>query len=117
MRLLERDPEWIFHDGRIVGVRFICPVNDGAGPHLEGHAIAVLFANPPDGGPPHPDDPGCVGNNGGKRWTQASEIGLDDLTLSPSVDCTRGEGCPRDEHSSCSHTHCWHGFITGGEIK
>lgn len=121
-RLAELEPEWILVSERKIGIKFLCPINDGAGPHYEGHTIAVLFANPPDGGLPHPDDPGVVGNNGGKRWTIARQTdGADPdmielLTLAPSIDCTRGEGCPRSDHAACSHTHCWHGVLTNGVI-
>lgn len=36
------------------------------------------------------------------RWQVAGGIGLDDLTLTPSIDCTP------------SNPNCWHGFITNG---
>jgi hypothetical protein len=121
-RLAELEPEWILADGRKIGLKFLCPINDGAGPHYEGHTIAVLFANPPDGGPAHPDDYGVVGNNGGKRWVisaagQAVDIVLELLSLSPSIDCTRGEGCSKNDHTTCSHTHCWHGMLSNGVIS
>lgn len=115
MKLLNLEPTWIERHGRIVGVRFICPVNDGTGPHAEGHSVAVLFANPPDGGAAHPDDASCVGNNAGRRWTRTGST-FDGMTLSPSIDCTSREGCNKQDHSKCSHTHCWHGFVTNGAI-
>jgi hypothetical protein len=115
-RLVDLDAEWIKRAGRAVGVRFTCPVNDGTGPHRDDHSICVLFANPFDGGPAHPDDPSCPGNSSGRRWTRAGDT-FDTLSLSPSVDCTKGEGCDRPEHSKCSHTHCWHGHVESGAAK
>lgn len=100
-RLVDLGATPIVRGGRVVGVRFECPYDDGAGPHPEGHAICVLYANPPDGGPTHPDDPSCPGNNDGNRWTR-SGAGLADLTLSPSVDCSRSSSCP------------YHGVVTDG---
>jgi hypothetical protein len=116
MRLVDLEPTWIERPhGRIVGVRFTCPKDDGAGPHHEGHAVCVLFANPPDDGAAHPDDPGCPGNSKGRRW-QRSGSTFDDLTLSPSVDCTTSEGCEKSDHSKCSHAHCWHGSVSSGAV-
>lgn len=104
MTLRDLDARWAVKGGRVVGVRFTCPVNDGDGPHREGHQIAVLFTNPPDGGPPHPPDPGCVGDNGGRRWSRAGDT-LDDLTLVPSIDCT------------VTDRACWHGFVVAGRVS
>lgn len=119
MRVVEKyiarlEPEWIFEwpevgefaggRGRIIGVIFDCPVDDGPGPHREGHRVAVLFANPPDDGAPHPADPDMIGDNAGKRWTREGES-LETLTLSPSIDCTR------------SDAHCWHGHVRGGMVS
>lgn len=115
MRLVDLDPVWIERDDRVVGVRFVCPINDGDGPHYEGHSVCVLFANPPDGSAAHPDDSGCPGNSGGLRW-QRSGATFDDLTLSPSVNCQTSEGCDKSDHSQCSHARCWHGFITNGDV-
>ena len=98
-RLVDLFAEWIQHDGRVVGVKFAC----AHCPHVEGApTLAVLFANPLDGGPPAPDDPGAVGNNAGRRWQRAGDT-LDTLSLSPSVDC-----------SACGH---WHGFVTAGDAQ
>ena len=117
MRLVDQDPTWIMRPfGRIVGVRFTCPKDDGTGPHIEGHAVCVLFDNPPDGGPKHPDDSQCPGNNRGRRWLRIGTT-FGDLSLSPSVDCTTSEGCPKTDHTQCSHSHCWHGNVASGEIK
>lgn len=89
---------WVCDDaGRRVGVKLLCPHCQA----VEGApTIAVLFANPPDGGPAHPPDPRMVGNNDGRRWT-LSGASLDDMSLSPSVDC-----------SACGH---WHGFVSHGQ--
>ncbi len=89
---------WIV-DGsaRRVGVKLLCPhcqVVEGA------PTIAVLFANPPDGGPAAPAGSNLPGENGGRRW-QLSGSALDDMSLSPSVDC-----------GSCGH---WHGFVSHGQ--
>lgn len=116
MRLVDLDPVWIERGGRGVGVRFICPINDGAGPHHEGHSVAVLFENPSDGGPAHPNDEQCTGNNRGRRWWRTGST-FQELTLSPSLDCTTSEGCPKSDHAQCSHAHCWHGFVTSGEAR
>lgn len=102
-RLVDLEPEWVRRTGRVVGVRFTCPIDDGPGPHREGHQVAVLFANPPDGGPPHPDDPDCVGNNSGQRWTRSGAT-FETLSISPSIDCTAAD------------RHCWHGFVSAGEV-
>ena len=74
---------------------------DGGRPH----AIIVSFANPinapvapPDSGSQSRPDP-VTGLCHPTRWT-ISGTGLDDLTLSPSVDVI-----------------CWHGYITNGEIS
>lgn len=112
-RLIDLEPTWIERAGRAVGIRFVCPRDDGPGPHVEGHQVAVLFENPLDGGPAHPDDPSCVGNNRGRRWRRGGDT-FETMSLSPSVDCTTAEGCPKEDHRQCSHTHCWHGHVTSG---
>lgn len=116
MRFSELDPTWIERAGRVVGVRFVCPMYAGAGPHHSAHAICVLFANPPDGGAPWPADAQCPGDNDGKRWTRAGET-FADLSLSPSIDCTTAARCLQAEHSKCPHTYCWHGHITSGQVR
>lgn len=102
LRALE--PRWIESDGRIIGVLFSCPVCSRWGEQIEGaHMVGVLFANPPDGGPPHPDDDRAVANYGGRRWSRSGST-FDDLTISPSIDLTRttpGE---------------WHGFVVAGRV-
>jgi hypothetical protein len=93
VKLADLQPAWVTKTGRVIGVRFTCPCCHGC-------QVGVLFANPPDGGAPHPNDPQCVGNNDGERWDREGDT-FDDLTLRPSID-----GSP-------SH---WHGFVTKGEI-
>lgn len=111
--LADLEPTWIERAGRVVGVRFVCPIDDGAGPHREGHQVAVLFLNPPDDGEAHPDDPSCPGNSAGQRWTRAGTT-FETLSLSPSVDCTQADACNKVDHAACSHTHCWHGNVERG---
>lgn len=88
------------------GVLFQCPSCGVGKPHgcngersyIEGdHYILVLFANP-SGVAPAPAECEPL-----PRWTIVSGASLDDLTLSPSVDCTRGGGCS------------FHGFVTNGD--
>lgn len=82
------------------------------------HGLIVPFANPrnaplvPANFEPKP------------RWQMAGS-GLADLTLAPSIDCTR----ENPEHvaarravglkpGECSQGHmCWHGYITNGEVR
>lgn len=114
--LVDLEPTWIERGGRVVGVRFYCPINDGNGPHTEGHSVCVLFENPPDGGPAHPPDPGCPGNNRGRRWRRTGDT-FETMSLAPSVDCTTSEGCDKTDHRQCSHAHCWHGNVERGIAK
>lgn len=95
-RLVDHFAEWIVRDGRRVGVKFACPHC----PKVEGApTLAVLFANPIEGGAAWPSDPQCVGNNEGRRWTRNGDD-IETLSLTPSVDC-----------SGCGH---WHNFVTHG---
>lgn len=72
------------------GVRFRCP-----GSACNGHVVSVSFA-----GRGVPDHLGSHDRDGRpSRWSVAG-TGLDDLTLTPSVDV----GTPS----------CWHGFVTNG---
>lgn len=66
------------------------------------HGLLVPFANPRNA-PPAPPDHGPVSRDGKRnpRWTM-SGTGLDDLSLTPSIDV--------------GDDHCWHGFITNGEV-
>lgn len=99
------EPEWIEVGGRIVGVLFSCPACSRWGADLVGaHMVGVLFANPPDGGPAHPDDENAVANNGGRRWSRSGST-FDDLTITPSIDLT-ARGAVGE----------WHGFVTAGHV-
>jgi hypothetical protein len=108
MRLADLEPRWIvgspLYDGinrTGMGVSFDCPL------HRE-HRLAVFFANPIDGGPPHRRTgegwiPGTTEYPAhSPLWQRAGEL-LQSLTLTPSVDAS-GVGC-------------WHGFIENGEVR
>lgn len=76
------------------GVEFDCPRCKN------GHRIAVAFS-----GRGVLDHQASRDKNGNPtRWQVAGGTGLEDLSLSPSVDCTP------------SNPQCWHGHITNGEI-
>lgn len=87
--LADLDPSWIEIQGRRVGVLFECPC-------CRRSSLAVLFANPVDGGPPHPPDPAYPS----PRWRRDGDS-FATLTLAPSVDASRA-----------GH---WHGFVTNGQ--
>jgi hypothetical protein len=108
MRLTALDPEfirWEDRDGKTYlpnaegladaqGIEFDCPKC-----RSPGHRIHVAFANR-----------GVLDHHGTRasdgrptRWQVIGGTGFDDLTLSPSIDCTP------------SNPDCWHGFITAGE--
>lgn len=73
------------------GIRFDCP--------KDSHAIEVTFA-----GRGVADEQGSRDHEGKpSRWT-VSGTSLDDLTLTPSIDGTRGGGCT------------FHGFVTSGDV-
>lgn len=74
-----------------MGVSFICPVHQG------GCYLGVWFANPVDGGPPHPPD---RPDSGTHRWHRVGET-FETLTLTPSIDAP--------DH--------WHGFIQNGSVS
>lgn len=93
MKLTEMDPKWVHENGRVVGIRFNCPA---AG---HGYKIRVLFANPPDGGPPAAAE---------RHWTREG-ADFEDISLTPSI-----HAMDRDEQGQ-QVTH-WHGFITRGEV-
>lgn len=59
------------------------------------HGLLVPFANP-QGASPAPEGHGPT-----PRWKMTGS-GLDDLTITPSIDV--------------GTDHCWHGFITNGEV-
>lgn len=75
------------------GVFFDCP-------KCQNHRILIAFADRgvKDGWATHSSDGRPT------RWQVVGGTGLSDLSLSPSVDCTP------------SNPHCWHGFITNGQI-
>lgn len=102
----------------IEGAQGILLVSPCGYPVREGtHSVIVPFANPRNA-PAVPANFLPV-----PRW-QMSGTGLDDLTISPSVDCT----VERPEHvtshramgigaGECSPgRRCWHGWITNGEV-
>jgi hypothetical protein len=107
MRLTELEPEWTVAGsersfrrtgdfGEAQGIIFACPHHFRKNEGLIGtHSILIWFEG--RGAPaemtPLP------------RWSIAGGTSFDDLTLTPSIDLTRGEP---DE---------WHGFITNGEIS
>jgi hypothetical protein len=107
VRLTDLEPEWTVATGNggfrrtdnfaeAQGIIFACPHHYQKNGGLVGtHSILIWLAG--RGAPPeYTPTP---------RWKVASGTGFDDLTLTPSIDLTRGEP---DE---------WHGFITNGEAK
>lgn len=95
-RFEERDGSTYLHKVQTVaeahGVDFECP-------KCRGHHVMVTFR---DRGVP--DHLGTRSSDGTPTRWAASGAGVNDLTLSPSVDCTP------------SNPNCWHGFITNGEV-
>lgn len=100
-QLKEFDPEFIFASdtqsfstGRnkqtANGVMFDCPAKNCT------HKVIVWFSNPDAAPAPALMEPL-------PRW-KVSGYGLDDLTLSPSIDV----GAPGDK--------CWHGFVVNGTV-
>lgn len=83
------------------GLFLWCPCSYGN--DKRAHGLIVPFANP-QGAPACPADHGPINSNPGQPrppWAM-SGTGLQDLTLSPSIDV--------------GADHCWHGYITNGEI-
>jgi hypothetical protein len=75
------------------GIRFICPKSFAAhGGKVGAHSVQVYFA-----GSPVPNHIGVNKNGSAVRWN-ASGTGLDDLSLSPSI---------QEQDSICG----WHGFV------
>lgn len=69
-------------------------------PKCRNHSVIIAFA---DRGVK--DNWGTRSSDGRPtRWQVVGGTGLNDLTLSPSIDCTP------------SNPNCWHGFITNGEV-
>lgn len=81
------------------------------------HYVLVPFTNPRNAAPVP------AGFQPEPKWTMTGTC-LDDLTISPSVDCT----VERPEHVEAHRAaglgpgecwpgrRCWHGFITNGEV-
>lgn len=107
------------------GITFQCPacarglavVDDPERPGhrfvVGAHSISVLFANP-QGVEPAPADAGIKDSTGKyPRWSIVSGTSLDDLTLSPSIDCSKPWKDEKGvEHpSGCS----FHGYIKNGD--
>jgi hypothetical protein len=83
------------------GIVLYCPCGYGK-PDEHAHDLLIPFANPRNA-PPCPESHGPFSRDGKTRprWTMTG-TGLDDLTLTPSVDVGK--------------TSCWHGFITDGVV-
>jgi D-serine dehydratase len=84
------------------GLFLWCPCGYGR-PDGAAHGLIVPFANPRNA-PQLPPVHGPQARDGSQRprWTMTG-TGLDDLTLTPSVDV--GE------------PSCWHGYIAAGEVR
>lgn len=82
------------------GIRFLCPVcfQENGGP-VGTHGVEVAFdgrgVEPQQGSRNHAGAP--------SRWG-VSGTDFDDLTLTPSIDIGRGDGCR------------WHGFVQSGVV-
>jgi hypothetical protein len=80
------------------GIMFLCPRCYSRNGGAEGtHSVLAWFR---DRGVPSDESPGPG------RWVVLEGSGVDDLTLSPSINLenSRGLGCE------------WHGNVTGGEV-
>lgn len=107
MRLLDLHPKWLGaggegvsdKDGKPVpertGVALICDCPCGCGTQEDGYGLAIMLANPLDGGLPIRDRP---------LWQRTGEM-FETLTLTPSILRSK-------ERGGCG----WHGFITAGEV-
>ena len=77
------------------GILINCPKCQNS----QAHRISIAFA-----GRGVLDHQATVSSDGRPtRWT-VTGTGMDDLTLTPSIDCTS------------RNPNCWHGFITAGDI-
>lgn len=99
MKLIDLNPRWLSYGGEGVtcngqpvpersriGIAFSCPCGCD-------RDVAILFANPVDGGP-------SVQSDGQHAWQRVGDD-FETLSLTPSI--LRMDGCK------------WHGFITNGE--
>jgi hypothetical protein len=77
------------------GIRFICPKGFAAN---QPHEVVIFFS-----GSPVPDYIGRNKKGETVRW-KATGTGLDDLTLTPSI------------QEQCNHCE-WHGFVTNGSAE
>lgn len=107
MRLADLEPEWTVattsggfrrtdNFAEAQGIIFACPYHYRKNGGLVGtHSILIWFAGRgvPDEYTPLP------------RWSIAGGDSFDNLSVTPSIDLTRGES---DE---------WHGFITNGQVN
>jgi len=100
MRLIDLNPDWVGYGGdgvmengqpvprrERVGLWFDCPCGNG-------ERCAIMFRNPPDGGP------AIQGNT----WIVTGDT-FETLTLSPSIQRNDPKGCR------------WHGFVENGGIR
>jgi hypothetical protein len=112
MKLTELNPEFIRFDDRVEDGQtkeYLCEVQGLAEAQAifmdcpkcqRTHSIMIAFANRGV-----LDHQGTRSSDGRPtRWQVVSGAGFDDLTLSPSIDCTH------------SDPNCWHGFIKNGEV-
>ncbi len=103
-RLVELHPEWVSHGVREkVGFTFECPLHRSSCRRL-----AVLFANPIDGGPSIDEDGQerremALGWHLVCRWERTGTT-FEEMTLSPSLHFQVGQ-----------ETH-WHGFVRDGQV-
>lgn len=125
MKLSELDGRFVYDAGEksyrisdshsvdgMQGVLFQCPSCGIGRPHgCEGerhyivgdHYILVFFSNPKNATPAPESARRRNDGTPNPLWTMSGST-LDDLTLSPSIDCTRGGGCT------------FHGFVSSGNV-
>lgn len=95
IRLVDLDPAWITSGDRIIGVTFLCAC-------CKNFPLFLLFAHPPDGGPPQRQDHRVAGDHGGLRFNHSGST-FEDLTI--------------HEHVMSSQANHWSGRITDGEVS
>jgi hypothetical protein len=89
----------------------------GFGLNVGAHGVIVPFANPRNA----PAVPSIFMPR--PRWVM-NGTGLDDLTISPSIDCTAEDPAHAEARRAAGLKSgecypgrlCWHGFITNGEV-